>query len=63
LPKAIKYLERAVDLSKGDPLILEHLGDAYHSAGMIEKSISAYKESLSLKKNKNIEIKLGEMLQ
>ena len=45
-PKAIDYLERAVELSSHDPVIAEHLGDAYLKASMPLKALAAYKMAL-----------------
>jgi tetratricopeptide (TPR) repeat protein len=44
--KAIEYLARAVDLSSHDPVVVEHLGDAYHKANMPEKALATYKQAL-----------------
>ncbi|MFK5953358.1 MAG: tetratricopeptide repeat protein, partial [Desulfobacterium sp.] len=44
--QAIEYLERAVELSSHDPVVAEHLGDAYHKADMPQKALGIYKQAL-----------------
>lgn len=44
--QAIEYLDRAVELSSHDPVVAEHLGDAYHKADMPQKALEIYKQAL-----------------
>ncbi|WP_212637946.1 tetratricopeptide repeat protein [Desulfocicer vacuolatum] len=44
--RAIEYLERAIELSEYDPVIAEHLGDAYQKANMPQKALEIYKKAL-----------------
>ena len=39
---AVKYLERAATLVVDDPIISEHLGDAYVKSGQLQKGLGAY---------------------
>ncbi len=50
--KALKYLEKAVSLVPDDPIILEHLGDAFRAQNNPEKALEAYRRSL-LNNNKD----------
>jgi tetratricopeptide (TPR) repeat protein len=45
-PKAIEYLERALELSSHDPVVAEHLGDAYQKVNKPEKALEIYKKAL-----------------
>ena len=61
--KALKYLEKAVSIVPDDPIILEHLGDAFRAQNNPEKAIEAYRRSL-LNKNKDkaiLEKKIREL--
>ncbi len=52
--QAVEYLERAVELSSHDPVVAEHLGDAYNKADMPQKALETYKQALKkAKENKN----------
>jgi tetratricopeptide (TPR) repeat protein len=44
--KAVLRLERAVERIPDDPLVREHLGDAYRAAGRKEKAAEAYRQAL-----------------
>ncbi|PYO48185.1 MAG: hypothetical protein DMD84_21740, partial [Candidatus Rokuibacteriota bacterium] len=44
-------LKRAVDRAKEDPVIFEHLGDAYAKNGLEEDALAAWEKSLSLDPN------------
>lgn len=46
--RAVIELERASTLVKDDPVILEHLGDAYRSLQHYQKALAAYEKSLGL---------------
>jgi len=61
--KALKYLERAANIIPDDPIILEHLGDAFRAQNNREKALEAYRRSL-LNKNKDktgVEKKIREL--
>src|SRR5206468_1714348 len=47
-PDALRELKRAVDRAKEDPVIFEHLGDAYAKNGLEEDALAAWEKSLSL---------------
>lgn len=44
--RAIEELERAADLTGGDPVVAEHLGDAYRLVGHRERALRMYEEAL-----------------
>jgi tetratricopeptide (TPR) repeat protein len=46
--KAVVHLERASELVRDDPVILEHLGDAYQSLSRFRDALAAYKKSMDL---------------
>ena len=46
--KALTVLKRAVELVPEDPVILEHLGDAYLKANDQKNALKAYERSLKL---------------
>jgi tetratricopeptide (TPR) repeat protein len=48
LERAIRELERAAQLTGGDPVISEHLGDAYRMLGDKPRALRFYEEALSL---------------
>src|SRR5262249_44164147 len=48
--RAVGTLERAVALEPDEPLINEHLGDAYHSATNKVKAAAAYRKALEVLK-------------
>jgi tetratricopeptide (TPR) repeat protein len=48
--EAIIQLERAASLVKEDPVILDHLGDAYFAASSKEKALEAWRQALQLQK-------------
>ena len=50
-PDALRELKRAVDRAKEDPVIFEHLGDAYAKNGLEEDALAAWEKSLSLDPN------------
>jgi tetratricopeptide (TPR) repeat protein len=47
LAEARRDLERAVELTHGDPVVLEHLGDVYKDLSLIDLAREQYKRSLS----------------
>ena len=61
--KALKYLEKAVSIVPDDPIVLEHLGDAFRAQNNPEKALDAYRRSL-LNNNKDkatLEKKIREL--
>jgi predicted TPR repeat methyltransferase len=46
--KALAVLKRAVELVPEDPVIMEHLGDAYLKTNDKKKALQAYERSLKL---------------
>lgn len=48
LERAIRELERANELTGGDPVISEHMGDVYLSLGLKERALEKYEEALHL---------------
>jgi len=48
LERAIRELERANELTGGDPVISEHMGDVYLSLGLKERALESYEEALTL---------------
>ncbi|MBW1649941.1 MAG: tetratricopeptide repeat protein [Deltaproteobacteria bacterium] len=55
--EAIIQLEIARQYVKDDPIILEHLGDAYAKKNRIKAAIQYYQESMELSKKNNTELK------
>ena len=47
-PDALRELKRAVDKAKEDPVIFEHLGDAYLKNGFDEDAATAWEKALQL---------------
>lgn len=57
--QALKYILRAAELSeKPDPTILDHLGDIYFKLGERQKALDAWRKSLAIEHNPDIEAKL-----
>jgi len=48
LDRAVRELERANELTGGDPVISEHMGDVYLSLGLRERALEKYDEALTL---------------
>jgi tetratricopeptide (TPR) repeat protein len=46
--RAVEELERASTLVGSDPVVLEHLGDAYWALEEYHKALAAYERSLGL---------------
>jgi tetratricopeptide (TPR) repeat protein len=46
LEKAEKYLLRAVEIVRDDPVIHDHLGDLYHKTGDYQRALDYWKKSL-----------------
>ncbi|MCP4114110.1 MAG: tetratricopeptide repeat protein [Desulfobacteraceae bacterium] len=47
ISEAVAILEKAADLTQFDPVITEHLGDAYREDNRLEKALEAYKKARS----------------
>jgi tetratricopeptide (TPR) repeat protein len=63
--EALIYLEKAVKLTADDPIILEHLGDAYLQINDKENALKYYQKSLQLKTEdtKILEDKINDLLE
>jgi tetratricopeptide (TPR) repeat protein len=62
LPEARANLERAIQLSGGDPIIYEHLGDVYRDLQLKDLARDQYKKSLSYdKSNERVRAKLSSI--
>ncbi len=48
LDRAVAELQRANELTGGDPVILEHLGDAYLLLGEPRRALQSYREAMEL---------------
>jgi tetratricopeptide (TPR) repeat protein len=48
--RAIEELEKAAALTHNDPVILEHLGDAYAAVGRYREALDAYEKSKDIQK-------------
>lgn len=48
LRRAVETLKRANELSGGDPVIFEHLGDAYRALGDTKRALEMYRKALEL---------------
>ena len=60
LAEARRDLERAVELTHGDPVVLEHLGDVYKDLKLIELARKQYSRSLARDKgNSRVRAKLA----
>jgi len=46
--RAVEELERAAAIAGNDPVILEHLGDAYNAVGRYREALDAYEKSKSI---------------
>ena len=61
LSEARRELERAVELTGGDALVREHLGDVYNGLGLRELAREQYRQSLSrVPDNPRVRAKLSE---
>jgi Flp pilus assembly protein TadD len=61
--KAVEHLERAVELTVDDPVIIEHLGDAYEKIGRTEQALQRYRESLKKSKEEDQSKRVKEKIQ
>jgi Flp pilus assembly protein TadD len=48
--RAVEQLERAAELINDDPVVIEHLGDAYQKAGQAGKALARYRDVLKRSK-------------
>ncbi len=66
-PRAVEQLEKAVHLAIDDPVIIEHLGDAYLKVGKPGKALRSYRDALKAategEQLERIRSKLGEVEQ
>jgi tetratricopeptide (TPR) repeat protein len=60
LERAVRELERANELTGGDPVISEHMGDVYLSLGLKERAFESYGEALALEPREDEQPKLRE---
>jgi tetratricopeptide (TPR) repeat protein len=63
LERAIRELERAAQLTGGDPVISEHLGDAYLLLEDKRRALQFYEEALNLEPREGEQPKLREKLE
>jgi tetratricopeptide (TPR) repeat protein len=62
LGEARKELERAVDLTGGDPIVREHLGDVYKDLRLMDLAKDQYRKSLAGdRSNSRVKTKLAEI--
>lgn len=54
--KAVSMLERAVDLTDADPMITEHLGDAYLKSDRLKEALETYKKARSKSNDENSDL-------
>ncbi|MEA1969284.1 MAG: tetratricopeptide repeat protein, partial [Thermodesulfobacteriota bacterium] len=54
--KAIEILVKAAEITSFDPIISEHLADAYEKNNNLNKALKLYKQALSNSKDKNLEL-------
>jgi tetratricopeptide (TPR) repeat protein len=63
--EAVRYLERAFDLKPREPVIAEHLGDAYSKMQMFERARKAYEHALSMTEDqaqvRTVQTKLSDL--
>lgn len=60
LERAIRELERADQLTGGDSVISEHMGDVYLSLGLRERALEKYREALNLEPREDEQPELRE---
>jgi len=60
MERAIRELERADQLTGGDSVISEHMGDVYLSMGLKERALEHYEEALGLEPRQDEQPKLRE---
>jgi tetratricopeptide (TPR) repeat protein len=54
--KAVPMLQRAVDLTDADPVITEHLGDAYLKSDRLKDALETYKKARSKSNDENSDL-------
>jgi tetratricopeptide (TPR) repeat protein len=54
-------LERAKELIGDDPIVYDHLGDAYFKLEILDKAKEAWKRSLELKDDGDVKKKLEDL--
>ncbi|MBU1932991.1 MAG: tetratricopeptide repeat protein, partial [Candidatus Omnitrophica bacterium] len=59
--KARAELEKARDLIGEDPIVYDHLGDAYFKTGDLDKAREAWEKSLKLQDNRDVKEKLESL--
>ena len=50
----MQYLNKANHNVPGDPVVLEHLGDAYHKAGKTGRAVELWKRALEADRENQI---------
>jgi len=63
LERAIRELEKAAELTGGDPVISEHLGDAYLALEDRQRALAFYEEAVNLEPREGEQPKLREKLE
>ena len=63
LERALHELERADDLTGGDPVISEHLGDVYRSLDKKERALEHYEEAVALEPREGEQPELRKKLE
>jgi predicted TPR repeat methyltransferase len=58
----LRFLEKAIALVPDDPVILEHLGDAYEKTGALAEAVTAYRKAQEKAKEEDRE-KIGEKIR
>ena len=61
LEEAKKELEKAKEIIGDDPVVYDHLGDAYFKTGSLDKAKDAWTKSLGLKDDKKVKEKLDSL--
>jgi tetratricopeptide (TPR) repeat protein len=62
LERSLRELERASELTGGDPVISEHLGDVYVTLDQKERALEKYEEAMTLEPREDEQPKLREKL-
>ena len=62
-PKAVVELERALSLVIDDPVVMEHLGDAYEKAGRLEEALRQYHRALKKSKEEEQAQRVREKIE
>jgi tetratricopeptide (TPR) repeat protein len=56
-------LEKAVEMTPDDPIIMEHLADTYAKLGEVNRALQVYEKALKLNKDRENENKLREKIK